>query len=298
MFEVGKQHQPDDVVRFINFNDDGYKRNYRKKAKHNLIDTGTAKDRYDDLVKTVLNGVSQSKYLNDDEHFVEDTINPALGNDWNFEKHQKLELNPNNSDFQSLIKDYTGWSINNIIQSVDDFDFNIDCTNWKFFKAGDIFNINKITGINKASLTDPVDSEIFDYITRTAENRGINTQTGVAKPKVKGKPVKIHHAGCFSLGLLQMTFYYRERDWYAGQFVREIEPKFKINKNIGIFFETVLSKQSPKLLTVIVSDVDEQFKNLDLLLPATSDGKIDFDEIERIVSNARKRLVDIIVNNL
>ena len=95
-----------------------------------------------------------------------------------------------------------------------------------------------------------------------------------------------------------MTFYYRERDWYAGQFVREIEPKFKINKNIGIFFETVLSKQSAKLLTVIVSDVDEQFKDLNLLLPATSDGKIDFDEIERIVSNARKKLVDIIVNNL
>ena len=298
MFEVGKQHQPGDIVRFINFNIDGYKRNYRKKAKHNLIDTVTAKDRYDDLVKTVLNGVSQSKYLNDNEHFVEDTIDPTLVNDWNFEKHQKLELNPNDGDFQSLIKDYTGWSINNIIQSIDDFDFDIDRTNWKFFKAGDIFNINKITGINKASLTDPVGSEIFDYITRTAENRGINTQTGVAKPKVKGKPVKIHHAGCFSLGLLQMTFYYRERDWYAGQFVREIEPKFKINKNIGIFFETVLSKQSAKLLTVIVSDVDEQFKDLNLLLPATSDGKIDFDEIERIVSNARKKLVDIIVNNL
>lgn len=277
---------------------DGYKRNYRKKAKHNLIDTGTAKDRYDDLVKTVLNGASQSKYLNDDEHFVEDTIDPTLGNDWNFEKHQKFKLNPNNGDFQSLIKNYTGWLISNIIQSIDNVDVDIDRTNWRVFKAHRIFKINKITGINKSSLTDPVDDEIYDYITRTAENRGINTQTGIVKQKAKGKPVKTHRAGCFSLGLLQMTFYYRERDWYAGQFVREVEPKFKINKNIGLFFEAVLSKQSPKLLTVIVSDVDEQFRNLDLLLPATSDGEVDFDEIERIVSNARKRLVDIIVNNL
>lgn len=298
LFEVGKQHKESDVVRFINFDNDGYKRNYRRKAKHNLIDKGDAKERYDDLVSTVLNGSSQSKYLKDSEHYVEDTIDPNNGNDWNFDKHVKFETNPNYHDFSYAAKNYMTWSIANIINSSHDYMDNFDNNDWKPIKASKLFDIEKVTGINKSSLTTPDRENIFDYVTRTSENRGILRTTGIAKPKDNGKPVKINHRGTYSLGLLQMTFFYRERDWYAGQFVRKIVPKFDIDSDIGLFFETLFNKQSRLLLSEIVSDVDDAFNNLTLLLPVDNSGHTDFDKIRSISQSLKNRISDYVTKSL
>lgn len=298
LFEVGKQHKANDVVRFINFEDDGYKRNFRRKAKHNLIDTGSAKNRYDDLVSVVLNGVSQSKYLNDNEHYVEGTIDPTNGNDWNFEKHVKFEVNPDLHDFSKATKQYVAWSVKNIIASSDNVDVSFNNSNWKVFKAGKLFDICKVSGINKDSLTKPSNDNVFDYITRTSENRGILQQTGVAKPKSNGNAIVINSKGTFSLGLLQMTFFYRERDWYAGQFVRKIVPKFNINSNIGLFFEVLFNKQSRLLGSEIVRDVDASFRNLDLLLPVNSDGTINFDAIQSLSCSLKNHVQNYVVEHL
>lgn len=296
LFEVGKQHRPSDVVKFINFENDGYKRNFRKKAKHNLIDTGDAKDRYDDLVSTVINGVSQSKYLNDSEHYVEDTIDPSNGNDWNFEKHVKFETNPDRHDFSNSAKDYMSWEIKNIINSKHDYIGQLDTKDWGLVKASDLFKIEKVRGINKDSLTTPA-SDVLDYITRTSENRGILQQTGIAKPHESGKSIKINSKGTFSLGLLQMTFFYRERDWYAGQFVRKIVPKFSIDSDTGLFFEVLLNKQSRKLLSEIVRDVDDAFNNLQLLLPLNNDGSVNLEEIRSISKLLKKNIIDYVMKH-
>lgn len=298
LFEVGKQHKPDDVVKFINFENDGYKRNFRRKAKHNLIDTGTAKERYDDLVSVVLNGASQSKYLNSDEYYVEDKIDPNNGNDWNFEKHIKIEVDPGLNDFKSAAENYVAWTVKNLTNSIPSTAINFNNSDWKKFKAGQLFTIEKVSGINKDSLTEPSGDTVYDYVTRTSENRGILQQTGVAKPKKKGKAVKINKKGMFSLGLLQMTFFYRERDWYAGQFVRKIVPTFKINSDIGLFFEVLLNKQCQLLGSEIVSDVDDAFMQLELLLPINSDGSIDFTKIQSISHGLLNDVKGYVIDNL
>lgn len=64
-----------------------------------------------------------------------------------------------------------------------------------------------------------IDGTEYDYVTRTSLNRGILCTTGFVNSE------NINSAVTWSLGLLQMDFFYREKPWHAGQFVRKIIPK-------------------------------------------------------------------------
>lgn len=55
----------------------------------------------------------------------------------------------------------------------------------------------------------------YDYVTRTSQNQGILQSTGFVNQE------NVNDAGVWSLGLLQMDFFYRNKPWYAGQFVRK-----------------------------------------------------------------------------
>lgn len=81
-----------------------------------------------------------------------------------------------------------------------------------------------------------------------------------------------------------MDFFYRNRPWYAGQFVRNIVPKIKLTEPSVLFFTTVLNKLKPKLLSVLVRHVDKLFCNSRVLLPITTDHKIDFEFINSFVA--------------
>ena len=90
--------------------------------------------------------------------------------------------------------------------------------------------------------------------------------------------------GTWSLGLLQMDFFYRRKPWYAGQFIRKIIPKFEITESSVLFFTTLLNKQKPKLLSVLVRDVDKTFLNIVIRIPVLENGKIDFDFISSFIA--------------
>jgi hypothetical protein len=78
-------------------------------------------------------------------------------------------------------------------------------------------------------------------------------------------------------------FFYRNRPWYAGQFVRKIVPKIQIPKNAINFFTSVLNNQKKNLLSVLVRNVDNAFLKSKIQLP-TQNGKIDFEFMESFVS--------------
>lgn len=82
----------------------------------------------------------------------------------------------------------------------------------------------------------------------------------------------LNDAKSWSLGLLQMDFFYRKRKWYAGQFVRKIDCKFKIDENMAHFFTTILNHQKSKLLSVLVRDVDKTFNESIVKLPIDNNG--------------------------
>lgn len=82
---------------------------------------------------------------------------------------------------------------------------------------------------------------------------------------------------------MQMDFFYRQRDWYAGQFMRKIVPKIHISPSCIPFFTTLLNSQKARLLSVLVRNVDETFRNLKIWLPVKN-GKIDFDFMENFIA--------------
>lgn len=82
VFKVAEKHNPKQIVKFIDFSNDGYTRTNRKKASINLRDTDRAKERYDELVNLVHYGKQYLKIFTEEEYY-EDTIDPSDGGDWN-----------------------------------------------------------------------------------------------------------------------------------------------------------------------------------------------------------------------
>ena len=138
----------------------------------------------------------------------------------------------------------------------------------------DLFDIQNTLSFNTDKLTE---GKEYDYVTRTSLNQGILQTTGFVNKE------NINPAGTWSLGLLQMDFFYRNKPWYAGQFVRKIVPKIEIPNKAKLFFQTILNLQKSVLLQVLVRNVDETFRNINVQLPQTSNKEIDFEFIEEFV---------------
>ena len=102
---------------------------------------------------------------------------------------------------------------------------------WGEFRLGDLFEIENTLSFNSDRL---VYGNEYDYVTRTSLNQGILQTTGFVNEE------NINSAGTWSLGLLQMDFFYRNKPWYAGQFVRKIFPKITIPENAILFFQALV----------------------------------------------------------
>ena len=146
---------------------------------------------------------------------------------------------------------------------------------WGKYKLGDLFDIESTSSFNTDEL---VDGDEYDYVTRTSFNQGVLQSTGFVNLE------SINPAGTWSLGLLQMDFFYRKKPWYAGQFMRKITPKITIPKGAVLFFTTILNRQKPILLSVLVRDVDKTFKNIEVKIPITNMGEIDFVFMESFIA--------------
>lgn len=159
---------------------------------------------------------------------------------------------------------------------------------WGEYRLGDLFEIESTLGFNSDKI---VPGNDYDYITRTSANQGIFQTTGFVNEE------NINSAGTWSLGLMQMDFFYRERPWYAGQFVRKITPKIRIGKSSALFFSTLLNCQKAKLLSVLVRDVDETFRSRKIQLPIAN-GEIDFDFIESFIMNLKSMRMEVLQDYL
>jgi type I restriction-modification system DNA methylase subunit len=108
VFRVGEAHQNDDVVKFIDFSNDGYTRSNRKKANCNLKDADHAKERYQELVNLVRFGKDKLKFFSKSEYY-EGKIDVDNGNDWN--QTVPIDTRPTIEDFQKTVGDYLSWEL-------------------------------------------------------------------------------------------------------------------------------------------------------------------------------------------
>jgi hypothetical protein len=113
VFKVGEKHHKDEMVKFVDFSNDGYTRTNRKKGSNNLKDTDCAKERYEELVNLVRFGKSKLNIFTDKEYY-ENTIEPKNGADWN--QSAPIDTKPTVEDFKKTVSDYLAWEVTNILK--------------------------------------------------------------------------------------------------------------------------------------------------------------------------------------
>ncbi len=119
VFRVGEAHQKDDIVKFIDFSNDGYTRTNRKKASVNLRDTDHAKEHYQEVADLVRYG-KDKLYLLSEKDYYEGKINLENGADWN--QAVPIDTVPTLEDFKKTVSDYLAWEVSNLLknQSAED----------------------------------------------------------------------------------------------------------------------------------------------------------------------------------
>ena len=114
VFRVHEAHKADDIVKFIDFSNDGYTRTNRKKASCNLRDTDHAKERYEELVNVVRFGKEKLHYIEARNYF-EGHIDPNSGADWN--QSAPIDTTPTLADFKKTVADYLAWEVGNLLRN-------------------------------------------------------------------------------------------------------------------------------------------------------------------------------------
>ena len=119
LFRVNRPHEVDDVVTFIDFSEDGYTRQNRKKStqKVNLRNTDHALERYDEVAAICLGKKPKTNYYTEANGLVIRDAVSLDGNDWTFNQHKKIDTTPTEDDFKASVAEYLRWKTSMILQS-------------------------------------------------------------------------------------------------------------------------------------------------------------------------------------
>lgn len=118
VFQTNRPHEEDDIVRFIDFTNDGYSRQNRKKSSQevNLRDTGDAAGRYAEMEALVLGKKPKTQYFTKDNGlYIEDTIS-LDGDDWTFSQHKVIDTVPTEEDFKKTVADYLSFRVSQLMK--------------------------------------------------------------------------------------------------------------------------------------------------------------------------------------
>lgn len=116
VFNVGIPHDKRQMVKFIDFSNDGYTRQNKKKSGQdvNLRNTDNASERYEEIVNLVLYGSSYLHYYTKDE-YLEDSIS-LNGDDWTFIQHKPNADSPTEEDFKDTVREFLSWQVDCILR--------------------------------------------------------------------------------------------------------------------------------------------------------------------------------------
>lgn len=118
LFKVNRPHEEDDVVTFIDFSEDGYSRQNRKKSTQdvNLRNTDHAEERYDEVLAHVLGKKPKTQYYTESNgKLIKDCIT-LKGDDWLFTQHQVIDTTPTEEDFKRTVANYLSWKVSQLMK--------------------------------------------------------------------------------------------------------------------------------------------------------------------------------------
>ena len=124
LFQVNRPHEADDIVTFIDFSEDGYARQNRKKStqKVNLRNADHALERYDEVAAICLGKKPKTDYYTESNGLVIRDVVSLEGNDWTFNQHKKIDTTPTEADFKNAVADYLAWKVSTILRGQETAD--------------------------------------------------------------------------------------------------------------------------------------------------------------------------------
>jgi hypothetical protein len=301
VFKVNEKHEKDEVVKFIDFSNDGYTRTNRKKASNNLKDTDRAKSRYEELVNLVRFGKSKLNIFTESEYF-ESTIDPENGADWN--KTIPTDTKPTFNDFRKTIAEYLSWEFDQLLKregfvrsatSLKDCNVSVDeqAALEKLDKVPcGTFNLEKLYGKSsrgrRLKSSDRIDGKL-PFVTAGEADTGISDYIG--------NDVRVFDENTVTIDMFGSSKY-RNYKYGADDHVAVVHTE-NLSKFAALFVTTAIHKSSHAgqfdySRNFYASDADE----LNILLPINHDGTPNYDYMTLVISAIHKIVIKKVVDYL
>lgn len=282
VFRVGEKHKNDNIVKFIDFSNDGYLRSGNKKANKKLKDIDNAIERYDELVNLVLFDKSKLNYFKD--YYKEGKINIDSGMDWNQTAKKEKRINFNN--YRKTITDYIEWEVANVLVDNQSDVINIIKMPKKIkkFAIGKLFKISRALSMyvdDKLSFTyvDKKDVNAIPLVQQMEHSNGITAY--IDRTKLPKRFInKIEKAGQISINPDEKFSYYQEKEFIGNSVV--IVDTSSLTKNQALYIVSEIQR--------LRNDSDYNYKfskgeveKAMISLPVDDNGSIDYNYMESFV---------------
>lgn len=311
VFKVNEKHAKDNVVKFIDFSNDGYARTNRKKASNNLKNADRAKERYEELVNLVRFGKNKLSIFTEKEYY-EGNIDPKNGADWN--QTAPIDTKPTLEDLKKTVVDYLAWEISSLLKrqgnggglgkqhTLRDFDtlefkeFNVTLEERKAlqnfkegniefskFKVSELFNVmpyKKRFDANKVVISE----NGCPYIVRTSLNNGV-------RGYINEDEQFLNDGNTISFGQDTATVFYQEEPYFTGDKIKVFKSKNdKFNKKNAHFFIAAITKSFSSFSWGRSSFNVNILENQQIELPA-KDNQPDYEIMEALISVIQKTAI-------
>ncbi len=295
VFRVGEPHHKDEVVKFIDFSNDGYSRRNRKKSTNNLKDTGDAKARYEEVINLVRFGKSKLNLLTEKEYF-EGQIDPNNGADWN--QSAPTDSTPTLTDFKKTVADYLSWEVSNLLKnqkveedSLGTLNRKLQQVKWGTFKICELFKkikVQKLTYKVADLPSKPTNEYSLPALTAGIQNQGLNNYIPEYNATILQNVISISANGANT----GATFYQSHKftilqDAYAIEWIGDE----KLNDHHYLFFTSAISKAIYGNYEWTNKAGWERIKNEFIKLPILPNGNIDFEFIAEFVAELEAQRV-------
>lgn len=297
VFQVGIPHRNEQVVKFVDFSNDGYSRSSRKKSKIKLIDIDNAKERYAEVVDIVNFGKTDLEYLNNSEVY-QGHIDKEKGDDWN--QSAPVEIIPVATDFLEAISSYKAWEVSNFLRDFSNnttdqtFQNRLNSVEWTEFKIGDLFTKKTIRGIPKSEENLAENSQGYrvfgQNISYQYPHKVLNDKKYLTELK-ENEPIIAYTSSTAQIGIINESFY---RTGNNGAF-QGLFPKFRVkNLNVVLFILECIKR------TFVDFDYNTSMANiLDIVIKVpTKEGDLDFEFMESFVSEIKSSVISNLADYL
>ena len=317
VFKVGAPHDIHQVVKFIDFSNDGYTRQNRKKSSQsvNLRNTDHATERYDEVVRLIRygRGAHDENLQYYQDCYVEDYIT-LDGNDWTYAQHRNVDVRPVAEDFQRVVKDYLAWQIGEIIRNdnvhEESLDTNYeDCTltddeaealrrinegkvKMKEVSIVDFFDVRNSHNILKSDII--LGSGNTPYVTASEGNNSIVSYVSYDdEMKEEGNSIMI--------GGKTLVITYQPKDFFSNDshnLVLRFNDENGRTENIQLFFVAALYKSLSHKYSWGNSISNKKIQTDTVLLPVASSSTFDYTLMETYIRALKKNLIGCLLNKL